>query len=66
MAQIIRLNDETYVASDEISEIKVNSHRTHLDVTMKNGNRHSIEGEYGGNIWRQADELMAKVNEANG
>lgn len=66
MAKIIKLKDEVYVASDNVSEITVSAYRTHVNVLMKNGNKYSIDAPYGKSVWEFSDELMATVNAANG
>lgn len=61
---MIKLSDELYVASDQIASIEINSYRTGIIVTMKDGQRYSYEIGYNKSVFKTLDELATKINGA--
>ena len=66
MTKMIRISDGCHVASDQISETKVNSSSQTITVRTKDGIGHCHQPAYGESIWRTYDKLIAEINSANG
>lgn len=61
---MIKLSDGCYVNADDIAEITVNEHRTHVTVRTKKGIGHCHEPEWRESVYCALDKLVAKINAA--
>lgn len=60
---MIKLSDGCFVAADQIAEVKVSEHRTHITVRTKDGIGHVHEPD-GEGVYMALDKIVAKINAA--
>jgi ribosome-associated translation inhibitor RaiA len=59
---MIKLSDGCYVAADQIAEVKVSEHRTHITVRTKDGIGHVHEPALGESVYYALDRLVSQIN----
>jgi DNA-binding transcriptional regulator WhiA len=59
---MIKINNNLYVAEDQISEVALDYYGEHVKVTMKSGEIHTKSNVYGVSVYKQLDDLVKEIN----
>lgn len=62
--KMIKLSDELYIASNQITSIKLSHSREYIDLKMSDGSTHSCKADYGSGIYNKLKGIVNEINEA--